>query len=316
MKIKDVPAIVKKAAGGIKLKGKQHAPEILLITGIVSGVATVIVSCKSTLKTPEIVDEAKEKVDVIHEVSERQEKEGLSEGEEKYTPEDRKKDLAIVYIQTSVKFAKLYAPTLILGAVSITSILASQNIMKTRNAALASAYAIVDKTFKDYRGRVVERFGEKVDDELRYNIKARTIERIEVNEDGEAITKRETKEAIDKETVGNDICKIYDSSCLGWEKDADLRNLFLINTQRYLNDKLQAQGHLFLNEVYDALGMQRTIIGNQMGWIYDPNDASRANYIDFGLKKSHNSDFLNGWDEDALLTFNYDGPILTCLKEK
>ena len=307
---KKIPATAKLVAGKAKLKGKQYAPEILLVTGIVSGVATLVVACRSTLKTPDIIDEAKETVEKIHEASDSDQ---ISV--EEYTAEDRKKDLAIVYVQTSAKFIKLYAPTIVLGAVSLTSILASRNIMKTRNAALASAYAVVDKTFKDYRERVVERFGEKVDDELRYNIKARTIERIEVNEDGEAITKRETRDTIDEATVGNDICKIYDSSCLGWEKDADLRNLFLINTQRYLNDKLQAQGHLFLNEVYDALGMQRTIIGTQMGWIYDPEDASRANYIDFGLKKSHNSNFLNGWEEDALLTFNYDGPILNCLKE-
>lgn len=315
MKIKNIPAIVKRAAGSVKLKGKQYAPEILLVTGIVSGVATVIVACKSTLKIPEIVDEAKEKVDIIHKVSEKQ-KEGLEDGEKIYTPEDRKKDLAIVYVQTSAKFAKLYAPALILGTVSLTSILASRNILRTRNAALASAYAVVDKTFKDYRERVVEKFGKKVDDELRYNIKAKTFEKIEINEDGEAITKRETLELVDEKTIGNDITKWYDSSCIGWEKDSDIRNLFLINTQRFLNDKLQAQGHLFLNEVYDALGLQRTIIGTEMGWIYDPTDPERHNYVDLGLKNPHNREFINGDDEAALLTFNYDGPILTCLKEK
>ena len=315
MKGKDISNTFKRVVGNAKLKGKQYAPEILLVTGIISGVATVVVACKATLKTPEIVDEAKEQVDAIHKITEAQ-KDGLKDNEEEYTSEDRKKDLAIVYVQTTAKFAKVYAPSIVLGAVSLTSILASRNVMKTRNAALASAYAIVDKTFKDYRERVVERFGEKVDNELRYNVKAKTIERIEVNEDGEAITKRETVEVIDKSSVDNDIVKWYDRKCLGWEKDADLRGLFLINTQRYLNDKLQAQGHLFLNEVYDALGIQRTIIGTEMGWIYDPEDPSRHNYVDLGLKNPFNSPFFNGDEDEALLTFNFDGSIKSCLKEK
>ena len=110
--------------------------------------------------------------------------------------------------------------------------------------------------------------------------------------------------------------KWFDESCEGWDKDADVSRFFLVKTQQYFNERLRAYGHVFLNEVYDSLGIQRTVIGSQMGWIYDPEDPKRANYIDFGLKNDFNRDFINGWEKTAYLTFNYDGPILTCLPEK
>ena len=173
MNLKNIKNTITLAAGKAKLKGKQYAPELLLAAGIATGFTTIVLACKATLKTPEIIEESKETVKKIHEASETK--------TEEYTSDDRKKDLTIVYVQTTVKFVKIYAPAIVVGAVSLTSILASQNVMKTRNAALASAYAIVDKTFKDYRDRVVERFGEDIDEELRYNIKAKEIERIEVD---------------------------------------------------------------------------------------------------------------------------------------
>ena len=83
--------------------------------------------------------------------------------------------MAIVYVQTGMKFAKLYGPSVILGALSITSILASNNILRKRNVALSAAYAAIDKGFKEYRSRVIERFGEEVDRELKYNLKAKRL---------------------------------------------------------------------------------------------------------------------------------------------
>lgn len=45
-----------------------------------------------------------------------------------------------------------------------------------------TTYATVDKGFKEYRGRVIERFGEELDKELKYNIKAKEIDEIKINE--------------------------------------------------------------------------------------------------------------------------------------
>ena len=102
---------------------------------------------------------------------------------EQYSSEDAKKDLAIVYVQTGVKFAKLYGPSVVLGALSITSILASNNILRKRNVALGAAYAAIDKGFKEYRSRVIERFGEEVDRELKYNLKAKKFDETVIDEE-------------------------------------------------------------------------------------------------------------------------------------
>ena len=85
------------------LKLKKYSPEILLVAGTVGVVTSTVMACKATLKVEEIVDEAKEKIDTIHQVS------ADPAMAEKYSEEDSKKDLAIVYTQTAVKFIKLYA---------------------------------------------------------------------------------------------------------------------------------------------------------------------------------------------------------------
>ena len=174
--------IMNKATRAISKVGfelKKHSPEILVVTGVVTGVAGAVMACKATTKLSTILDEAKEEINTIHECVEHPEL--LSE---EYTVEDSKKDLAIVYAQTGIKLVKLYAPAIALGAVSITSVLAGHNIMRKRNVALAAAYTAIDTSFKQYRSNVVERFGETIDRELKYNIKAKEIEETTVNEDG------------------------------------------------------------------------------------------------------------------------------------
>ena len=130
-------------------------------------------ACKATIKASEVAEETKETIDEIHEA----EANGITKAGKDYSAEDTKKDLTTAYIQTGVKYVKLYAPAVILGAASITCIVASHRVLKKRNIALAAAYTTLDKSFKDYRGRVMERFGEQVEKEIRYNIKAKEIKK-------------------------------------------------------------------------------------------------------------------------------------------
>ena len=135
----------------IGLKLKKHSPEILVVAGVIGTVTSAVMACKATTKAGKIVDEMHEQMDQIHEVAKM--------GREDYTEQDLKKDTTIVYAQTGLKFAKLYGPSVVLGVLSISSILTGHNILRKRNIALAAAYTAVDKGFKEYRSRVVERFG-------------------------------------------------------------------------------------------------------------------------------------------------------------
>ena len=292
----------------IGFKLKKHSPEILIVAGAVGAVASAVMACKATLKVNEVIDEAKDTIDAIHEAVEV----GENKAGTVYTEEDGKKDLSLTYLQTGVKLAKLYGPAVILGTLSITAMVSSSVILKKRNVALMAAYTTLDKGFKEYRGRVIERFGKDLDRELRYNIKAKEVEETVVNEDGSTETVKKTVNVVDPTSI-SDYAVIYDDGCTGWSKDPELNKFFLKSQERYANDRLKAKGHLFLNEVYDMLGVPRTKAGQIVGWVYDEKNPNGDNFVDFGMFDVHDDrkrDFINGYERNIILDFNVDGPIV------
>lgn len=301
-----VPNNLSRSFGKFSLKFKKHSPEIMVIGGVIGVVGSTIIACKATTKLSGILEESKENVNQIKDYVEDN---GYSE---KYSEEDYKKDLAITYTQTAIKVAKIYAPAVILGTLSITSILAGHNITRKRNVALSAAYMAVDKSFKEYRARVVERFGEKLDKELRYNIKQVETEEVVRNDEGGEEIVKTTEEVADPNTY-SDYAKFYDDGCLGWTKDPEANLIFLKQQQNYANDKLKRNGYLFLNDVYAMLGIRPTAAGQIVGWIYDEKNPVGDNFVDFGLydvSKPKTRDFVNGYERVILLDFNVDGNIL------
>lgn len=288
------------------LKIRKHSPEILLTAGVVGVVTSGVMACKSTLKVEAILDESKEKIDIIHKVA------ADPDMADRYTEEDSKKDLAIVYVQTGVKLVKLYGPSIILGAASLGCIIGSNRILSRRNVALAAAYAALDKDYKGYRSRVIERFGKELDKELKYNIKAEEIEEVTVDENGKEVVTKKTVDVYDPNTY-SPYAIVFDDGNIGWDKDPERTKFFLIQQQNWANEKLKARGHLFLNEVYDMLGVQRTKAGAQIGWVYDEKHPVGDNYVDFGIFDLRNPkarDFVNGRERVIILDFNVDGVIL------
>lgn len=302
---------VSRAFHNIGFQLKKHSPEILVVTGVVGVVASAVMACRATTKIDTVLDETKAKVEGIHKAAEMK----VVNGKE-YTEQDKKKDLALTYAQTGLGFVKLYGPSLLLGAASIGCILASHNIVRKRNLALASAYTAVDSSFKDYRKRVVERFGEELDRELKYNIKTKEVEETVVNEKGEEKTVKKTVEVVNPDEI-SDYAKFFDVGNPYWEKDAEYNLMFLKRQEAYCNQKLQSQGYLFLNEVYEAIGIDKTRAGQEVGWIYDEKNPNGDNYVDFGIydyRKEANRRFVNGYERTILLDFNVDGPILHLMK--
>lgn len=294
--------------GKVGFKIKKHSPEILAVTGTVGVVASAVMACKATTKVSDILEETKSQVEDVHAVLERDD---ISE--DKYSQEDAKKDMAIIYAQSGVKMVKLYAPSIALGVLSLGCLLTSNNILRKRNVALAAAYATVDKGFKEYRGRVVERFGEAVDRELKYNIKAKKIAETVVDEEtGKEKKVKKTIDVVGDPNEYSDYARFFDESCPSWEKDAEYNMMFLKAQQQYANDLLRSRGHLFLNEVYDMIGVPRSKAGQVVGWVYDEENPVGDNYVDFGIYDIHREvvrDFVNGYERSILLDFNVDGNI-------
>lgn len=293
---------------------KKHSPEILVGLGVVGAVTSTVMACKATTKLSTVLDESKEQIDQIHNYVETN---GYSE---KYTETDGKKDLAIVYTQAGLKVAKLYAPAVIVGTLSLASILMSHKILKTRNVALAAAYATVDGAFKDYRKRVVDRFGETIDRELKHNIKVKEVEKTVTDEEGNESTVKENVfvvnpsdvseyarffEEYTKDEKGNVVKNTH------WIGDNEYNLAFIKSIENYANNRLKSVGYLFLNEVYEALGIPRTKAGQVVGWVYDEKNPVGDNFVDFGLYKDNlaYSDFVNGYDNAILLDFNVDGNV-------
>lgn len=306
MKKFKLPASATRTINRAAFKIRKHSPEILVVSGIVGVVTSTVMACKATTKIDEVITESKEHVDMTKKYVEDN---GFTE---KYTETDYKKDLTIMYTQRGLKLAKLYAPAVILGTVSITAILAGHNILRKRNLALAAAYATVDKGFKEYRGRVIERFGEELDKELKYNIKAKEIDEIKINEKtGKEEVVKKAVNVADPNTY-SDYARLFDDGCLGWTKDPEYNLMFLKDQQRYANDRLKTKGCLFLNEVYDMLGIPRTKAGAVVGWIFDEKHPNGDNFVDFGIYDMNNAktrDFVNGYERTILLDFNVDGVI-------
>ena len=311
MNMNNIVSSATKTFHRVGFKIKKHSPEILLVTGITGVVTSAVMACKATTKVDAIVEESKNTIDLIHEGMET----GNIRGVE-YTEEDGKKDLAIVYVRTGVKFAKLYGPSVLLGLTSIGCILASNNIIHKRNVALSAAYTAIDRSFKGYRSRVIERFGENMDRELRYNIKTQEVKETVVDEEtGKKKTVKSTVSVVDPNTH-SDYAKFFDEYCAGWTKDAEYNLLFLRQQQNYANELLKSRGHLFLNEVYDMLGIDRTKAGNIVGWVYDEEHPIGDNFVDFGIYVLDNEkarDFVNGRERSILLDFNVDGDILSLM---
>jgi len=284
---------------------KKHSPEILMITGIVGTVASTVMACKATTKVSEIKEEKEATINKIHECLERE--------DVQYTEEDSKKDLTIVYAQTGLKYVKLYAPSVALGTLSIASIVSGHHILKKRNIALAAAYTVVDKGFKEYRNRVVERFGEELDKELRYNIKAKEVEVEVTDENGNVTVEKKIMNVADKDSVSqySPYAKFFDEYCTNWQKDPEYNLMFLRNQQNYFNDLLKTRGYVLLNEIYEAIGAATTKDGHVVGWVYNEKNPSGDNYIDFGIyeNKENNRAFVNGYECSILLDFNVDGYI-------
>ena len=282
------------------MKLKKHSPEILVVAGIAGTVVSAVLACKATTKVAEILDETKGTLDTIHEGMET----GAINGQE-YTTEDGKKDTVVVYAQTGMKLAKLYGPAIILGTLSITSILASNNILRKRNVALGAAYAAIDKSFKEYRGRVIERFGEQVDTELKYGIKAKKFEEIEVDpETGKEKKVKKTVMVADP-NFQSDYAVYFDSKSRNYETNPDYNRMFLKAQQAFANDKLQTRGHLFLNEVLDDLDLPRTPAGQIVGWTKDGPDG----YVNFRIVEVERETEDGRHEPALLLDFNVEGNI-------
>lgn len=284
---------------------KKHSPEILLGLGLVGVVTSAVLAAKATLKVNKLIDESKETIREINVVG----KHGATFSGKPYSKDDHDKDLAVAYVQTGLKFAKLYGPSVGLGVLSMASILASHGLMKRREVGLIAGYNLVAESFAAYRKRVVEELGPETDKNYRHGIYETEFTDKEVGEDG-AVTKTKKKQ---KNMVGNrkvsGFAKFFDEYSTQYQPNAENNLYFLRLQQNHANDMLKARGHVFLNEIHDMLGIPRTKEGSIYGWVMNGDGTT---VVDFGIYNIDNPSgraFVNGYEKAILLDFNVTGII-------
>lgn len=288
-----VPGAITQRFARSALLAQKSSPEVLLAAGIVGMVGSTVLACRATLKMDTVLDETKEKLNTAKTLQ-----------HEDYSERDRQRDISLIYYQTGIKVVRLYAPAIVLGGLSIYALTTSHSIMTKRTVALTAAYGALEKGFNEYRGRVIEKYGEEEDQHFRYG--SQDIEIVD-----EKTGKKKTVKRVSTSDLPSIYARFFDMSSRSWSKEPEYNMLFLQCQQNYANDLLHSRGHVFLNEVYDLLGLERSKAGAVVGWVLSKNGET-DNYIDFGVfdgKTQAARDFVNGFEGSILLDFNVDGVI-------
>lgn len=293
-------AVAALSRGGLLLA--KYGPQILFGAGIVGGVTATVMACNATLEYEKLKGDAETKIDEVHEARKRYD-------QEKYPPEAYAKDLSAVYARKALLLVKTYGPAIALGVASIGCLAGSHKMMSRRNLALVAAYNAISESFNFYRNGVKKEFGSEKDRNFLHGVtEEKTIETVKDAETGKKVKIEKTTVSLDRQP--SIYGRYFDESSTEWRTDRVHNLHFLTSAQEFMNIKLRAQRHVFLNEVYDQLGIPRSQEGCVVGWVLDGDGDGQIDYGIYDITKGGNRDYINGYGPDAiLLDFNVDGVI-------
>lgn len=283
-----IPNSVTRKVGRSILTTKKNSPHIFFVAGIAGTIVSTVLACRATLKLEETLDEIKEDLTSVKQLKE----ERLPDSN--YPENAYLRDLGYVYGKSASKMVRLYGPSVVIGGVSIACLTGSHIQLTRRNTALTMTLAAVSKAFDEYRQRVRDELGEERELELHRAVHDEPIE-----------GSKQVEKVIDASGVSV-YARFFDECSDQWTKDPEHNRIFLQCQQNYFNHRLNAKGHVFLNEVYDALGLERSRAGQVVGWV---SNGDGDGYIDFGLFEARSNRFVNNMERTILLDFNVDGVI-------
>lgn len=287
---------------------RKYSPEIMIGVGIVSAIAGVIMACRATLKAKPVVEEHKKRIEAIHEA--------YDDPEINYSEQAKNKDVTKTYAYTGWQLIKLYSVPAALVTLSFASFLGSHKIMSDRNMETAAAAMAFSTMVKGYRERVAEKIGK--DEEGALWIKPTREELMKAAEEAKADDDVKSKKRRNKKDPYKPgvYARIVDEACPFWDPNPEFTLWGLKAAESTANNLLETRRFLFLNDVYDILGFERTQQGSRVGWIYDP---AILHKIDFGLydmRDPMKARFLDGSEPNVIIDFNVDGVILNKLPKE
>lgn len=289
-----IPESVTRAVAKQLLVARKHSPHILFGAGVAGVITSTVMACKATLKLSDKLDYFKGEIESCK--SEYYNPTILSHKE--YTQAQNRRDLAYIYARNLTEIVKLYGPAAIVGAASIAALTGSHVTMARRNAALAAAYTTLSEAVQAYRARVREEVGEQKELELYHNATLAVDKKT-----GEAVMR-----LTDPSKKLSPYSRWFESDNPNWYQTAEENRYFINMQQLFLNDTLMARGHVFLNEVYDALGLSHTQEGAIVGWMW-PARKGCDGHIDCGIYASR-QEWHVGNEYSILLDFNVDPGVI------
>lgn len=285
------------------LVARKHSPRVLFVAGTIGVVGASVLACRATLKVDDILTD----LEVSNKLNTRR------KGEGHITDEEFDRAVSKNKISTALKIGKLYAPAVGVGVLSIAALTGSHVVLSKRNGAVMAAYAALDRGYKEYRERVKDEYGADVDRKFAMGAEPVLVE--ERTSDG--TLKTTTKDVVksDGKFGGSPYAVVFDEHSRFFSREPGANAMLISTKQSYANDKLRAQGHLFLNEVYDMLGIPRTKAAACVGWVWrrDNEEKTGDNYVSFGVFDTDPElaeAFIDGVQSRTVLDFNVDGVIL------
>lgn len=219
---------------------KTHSSTILTCIGAAGVVVTAVTAVKATPKALRLLEEA---------------------------TDEKGEDLTKL---EAVKVAgPAYIPSVLIGASTIACIFGANALNKQQQAALTSAYALVDNAYKEYREKVKELFGEETDIQIR-----------------DAIIKDKVKDDWHAYTPGLNSLILPDDKRLFYDEIGrryfEARPGDVFNAEYHLNRNFTLRGCANLNEFYMFLGLEETEEGEALGWSADDFlESGMGPWIDF-----------------------------------
>lgn len=302
--------------GKLVQKVKFRSPEILIGAGIAGLVGAAIVAVRRGVRWHQAAtNELTHNLEAIKKASETS---------AEYSREDRVHDYAALIGKGVWSFTQIYGASVLLGVASVGSILAGTGILRGRLAAMTSAAATAQAALERYRSRVREKMGEDADRGFAFEVAPRKTKL--KHEDGTKETQvtYHLVPSTGEWMAASPYSRLWDENAAEWCHNRDIQYLTLRSLENHFNRELDANGIVFLNDVYKALGLPQTKEAALVGWIKDytkPKMAKLAaelgrtpgdGVIDFGVFDGESPSaraYLAGNDDRVVLDFNVDGVI-------
>lgn len=306
--LKNALPVLKAKAAPVIFQLRKHAPEILVGLGVTSIAGGTVLACKATLDAKDILSE-----EIETEVYQGEDEYGNEQYEVLGDDEIRKEQ-----VKKGAKVALSYLPAAGLLVGGTAMLVGAKSIEHRRLTAALGAYSSLQSMFETYRGRVISEHGPAADQRALTGEVTEKLESVEEAEDGKKPKKRKQELVVRNVDDEDPFHRIFDECNCPHQfvHNLEENKFFLECWQTRFNQKLKAEGRVFLNDVYQALGFDYLPIGQFVGWVADDVEGAKDGFIDFGIDYAYLKDEVAASldegraPEPAIwLNFNCDGEV-------